>query len=85
VSNAYNLPDLSDKTILQIIPDLDAGGAERAVIDMADAITRAGGTALVVSQGGRLEGALGEEGGTLIEMPAKIRSHCSRMRASLKR
>ena len=63
-----NLPDLSGKTILQIIPALDAGGAERAVIDMSDAIRRAGGTALVASEGGRLEDALSDVGGELIDM-----------------
>jgi len=36
-----NFPDLSGKTILQIIPALDAGGAERAVIDMAEGVQRA--------------------------------------------
>ena len=65
-----NLPDLSGKTILQLIPALDAGGAERAVVDMAEAITRAGGTALVASGGGRLESALAEAGGELIAMNA---------------
>lgn len=68
MSNSSNLPDLSGKTILQIIPALDAGGAERAVIDMADAIVRAGGTALVVSEGGRLAPDLRIAGGELIEM-----------------
>ncbi len=64
-----NLPDLSGKTILQVIPALDAGGAERAVVDMADAITRAGGTALVASEGGRLEDELSDVCGELIELP----------------
>lgn len=64
-----NLPSLSGKTILQIIPALDAGGAERAVVDMADAIVRAGGTALVASEGGRLEDALSDTGAELIDMP----------------
>lgn len=64
-----NLPDLLGKTILQVIPQLDAGGAERAVIDMADAITRAGGQALVASEGGRLEPELQQAGGILINLP----------------
>jgi glycosyltransferase involved in cell wall biosynthesis len=65
-----NLPDLSGKTILQVIPELDAGGAERAVIDMADALRRAGARALVASRGGRLEADLRAAGGDLIEMDA---------------
>lgn len=62
-------PQLDGKTILQVIPDLSAGGAERTTIEMADAITRAGGRAVVASAGGRLESALGRAGGTLIRLP----------------
>lgn len=61
-------PDLSGHTILQVIPDLSAGGAERTTVEMAEAITGAGGKALVISTGGRLEGALKAAGGELIEM-----------------
>lgn len=63
-------PDLSGQTILQVIPDLSAGGAERTTVEMAEAITGAGGRALVVSAGGRLEAALAEMGGELIQMNA---------------
>ncbi|MEL7113624.1 MAG: glycosyltransferase, partial [Pseudomonadota bacterium] len=63
-------PDLSGKTILQVIPDLSAGGAERTTVEMAEAITGAGGRALVASAGGRLEPQLKAAGGELIEMNA---------------
>lgn len=63
-------PDLSGKTILQVIPDLSAGGAERTTVEMAEAITDAGGQALVISTGGRLEPALKDAGGELIELNA---------------
>ncbi len=63
-------PNLSGQTILQVIPDLSAGGAERTTVEMAEAITGAGGRALVVSAGGRLEGALAGVGGELIHMNA---------------
>ena len=33
--------------ILQIVPELSAGGAERTAIEMAEAVTLAGGRALV--------------------------------------
>jgi glycosyltransferase involved in cell wall biosynthesis len=56
-------------TILQVIPDLEAGGAERTTVDIAGAITAAGGVALVASQGGRLEGELEGMGGELIRLP----------------
>ncbi|NQY96557.1 MAG: glycosyltransferase family 4 protein [Henriciella sp.] len=63
-------PDLSGQTILQVIPDLSAGGAERTTVEMAEAITGAGGRALVASAGGRLEDALKVAGGELIQMNA---------------
>ncbi|NQY40258.1 MAG: glycosyltransferase family 4 protein [Henriciella sp.] len=63
-------PDLSGKTILQVIPDLAAGGAERTTVEMAEAITGAGGRALVASSGGRLEDALEKAGGELIQLNA---------------
>jgi len=63
-------PDLSGKTILQIIPDLSAGGAERTTIEMSEAILAAGGRALVASQGGRLEADLAGIGGELLRLNA---------------
>lgn len=57
---------LSGATILQVIPDLAAGGAERTTVEVAEALVRAGATALVASAGGRLEGELAEAGGQLI-------------------
>ena len=57
-------------TILQIIPALDTGGAERTVIEVAEAIVRAGGTALVASEAGWLAAELAEVGGVLIPFPA---------------
>ncbi|MGI9477199.1 MAG: glycosyltransferase family 4 protein [Hyphomicrobiaceae bacterium] len=56
-------------TILQIVPELETGGAELSAVEMAEAITRAGGRALVASQGGRMEDALAAAGGELIRMP----------------
>lgn len=61
-------------TILQIIPRLDAGGAELAVIDMAEAVTRAGGRALVLAEGGRLVSRVVAAGGEVIEFPAATKN-----------
>lgn len=58
-----------DFTLLQVVPALDAGGVERTTVDVAAAVVRAGGRALVASAGGRLEGELREAGGRLIELP----------------
>lgn len=55
--------------VLQLIPSLDAGGAERACLDMAAALHAQGGRALVVSQGGRMEAELAALGGVLIRLP----------------
>ena len=60
--------------ILQIIPRLDTGGAERTVIEMAEAITLAGGEALVACEGGRLAGELEAAGGELIPFPADVKN-----------
>jgi len=45
---------LAGRTILQIIPRLDAGGAERTTIDVAAALVEQGARALVACQGGRM-------------------------------
>ncbi len=58
---------LTGATILQVIPHLSAGGAERTTIEIAEALKAAGATALVVSAGGRLEGELSRAGGELIK------------------
>jgi glycosyltransferase involved in cell wall biosynthesis len=57
---------LSGATVLQIIPHLSAGGAERTTIEVAEALAAANAKALVVSAGGRLEGELTRAGGELI-------------------
>lgn len=58
-----------DKTILQVIPMLDAGGAERTTIEMTRAIVEAGGRALVATSGGRLCAMAEQYGGRVIRLP----------------
>ncbi len=65
---------LSGRTILQIIPRLDAGGAERTTIDVAAALARAGARALVASEGGRLVSELQAVGGVLLPFPAATKN-----------
>jgi glycosyltransferase involved in cell wall biosynthesis len=60
--------------ILQVIPELNVGGAERAVIDVARAVIAAGGEALVVSQGGDLAPELLRTKARLIQMPVASKS-----------
>lgn len=57
-------------TILQIIPDLDTGGAERTTVEMADAIVRAGGRAIVLASGGRMCADVEAAGGEMVLFPA---------------
>lgn len=61
-------------TVLQVIPELAAGGAERTTLEIVEAIKAAGGRALVVSEGGRLETELAQLGGELIRLPVKPKS-----------
>jgi glycosyltransferase involved in cell wall biosynthesis len=57
-------------TILQIIPRLDTGGAERTTVEMTHAIVTAGGRALVLTEGGRMAEQIAEAGGELVPFPA---------------
>jgi glycosyltransferase involved in cell wall biosynthesis len=57
-------------TILQIIPQLDTGGAELSTIEIAAAVVRAGGRAIVLSEGGRMANRITDCGGELITIPA---------------
>lgn len=50
-------------TILQVLPALQSGGVERGTIEMTQAITAAGGRALVASAGGRLVPLVERAGG----------------------
>jgi glycosyltransferase involved in cell wall biosynthesis len=61
-------------TVLQVTPELNAGGVERTTIEMAEAISRAGGLALIASAGGRLEPDLKAAGGELIRLPASSKN-----------
>ncbi|WP_298957805.1 glycosyltransferase family 4 protein [uncultured Methylobacterium sp.] len=64
------LHPLAGRTVLQIIPDLDAGGAERTTVDVAAALAAVGARALVASEGGRLVGELQAKGGVWVPFPA---------------
>ena len=63
--------------ILQVTPALDAGGVEQTTLDMAEAIVRAGGRALVASQGGRMDEELKARGGELVPLPLDTKNPLS--------
>jgi len=78
VSGTTGLPpsDRSGKrpVILQLVPRLDGGDIERGTLEIAAAVVRAGGRALVASAGGRLASRLGSVGGEFIEMPMRSKN-----------
>lgn len=61
---------LAGACVLQIIPELDAGGAERTTVDIAAGLAAAGARALVATEGGRLVGELQAKGGICLPFPA---------------
>ena len=59
-----------DFTLLQVVPELETGGAEQSTLDVARAVVRAGGRALVATRGGRMVARLEADGGEVTLMPA---------------
>jgi len=60
---------MADVTILQIVPRLETGGSEQSTVEIAEALIRAGASALVATEGGRLASAVTRAGGEVIKMP----------------
>ena len=58
----------SQPAVLQVVPALETGGAERTTVDVARAVVAAGGRAIVASRGGRMVAELEAAGGTHFEM-----------------
>ena len=67
-------PALADFTLLQVTPELETGGAEQTTLDIARAVSAAGGRALVASRGGRMTPVLDSYGGRLITMPVQSKN-----------
>ncbi|WP_342234998.1 glycosyltransferase family 4 protein [Inquilinus sp. OTU3971] len=61
--------DLRGRTILQVLPALGTGGAERGCVDVAAAIEAAGGKALVASAGGAMLRDLARTGAEHVALP----------------
>lgn len=71
----------SRPTILQIVPHLDTGGAELSAVEIAAAIVRAGGRALVLAEpGGRLAVRITDAGGEVMPFPAAAKSPLALLR-----
>ena len=55
--------------VLQVLPELVAGGAERTAVDIAEALVQAGGQAIVASEGGPMEHELSRAGAHHVKLP----------------
>ena len=64
----------SRPVILQVLPSLETGGAEKGCIDVAKAITESGGIALVASSGGKMVRDLDRAGVHHINMPVNTKN-----------
>ena len=61
-------------TLLQVIPELETGGAEQTALDVSAAVVRVGGRSIVASRGGRMNARLAEAGGQLLTMDLKTKN-----------
>jgi glycosyltransferase involved in cell wall biosynthesis len=61
-------------TLLQVTPELNTGGVEQTTLDIAEAVVKAKGRALVASAGGRLEPELERRGGELVRLPVQSKN-----------
>lgn len=79
-----------DKTILQILPKLDAGGAERVAIEIAEAVKQTGARSLIVAEDGALARFVRRADVEIIHLPVstknplKIRKNAKKLRKIIK-
>jgi len=69
VSPRRRTTDRRAPVVLQVLPALETGGVERGTVDIAEGLSQGGWTALVASEGGRLEHDLGRAGAQHIALP----------------
>jgi glycosyltransferase involved in cell wall biosynthesis len=60
---------MAEVNILQAVPRLETGGSEQSTVEIVQALTRAGATALVATEGGRMATAVRDAGGEIITLP----------------
>lgn len=64
-------------TVLQMLPELEAGGVERGTLELGRYLVRHGHRSLVVSGGGRLVSQLEQEGSAHVTMRVGVKSPAS--------
>ncbi|MEM8973566.1 MAG: glycosyltransferase family 4 protein [Pseudomonadota bacterium] len=78
-------------TILQIVPELDTGGAELSAVEIGEAVHRAGWRSIIVTEGGRLEADARDQGSEIHKLsvatknPVKMWANVSRLAQLCKR
>ena len=65
---------MSRPTVLQIVPELHTGGAERTAVDVAARLIDEGWRAIVLSDGGRLVDELTATGAEHVDFPARTKN-----------
>jgi len=60
--------------VLQVVPTLDTGGAERTTIDISRAIVKGGLRSIVATEGGRLEPLFTATGGKIVHLPVNSKA-----------
>ncbi|WP_428485635.1 glycosyltransferase family 4 protein [Rhodopila sp.] len=60
---------LESSVVLQVLPSLVTGGVERGTVEIAQALAKAGNTAIVASAGGRMVGLIERAGATHLTLP----------------
>ena len=78
------LPHLAGRTVLQVIPELDAGGAERTVLEITEALVEAGARSLVATRGGRMARDLETLGGEIFCIDSRSKNPLT-LRANARR
>jgi glycosyltransferase involved in cell wall biosynthesis len=61
--------EIKQRTIVQLIPNMQSGGVEQGVMDMNQAIIAHGWRSIVISNGGRLVQQIEKAGGIHIQLP----------------
>jgi glycosyltransferase involved in cell wall biosynthesis len=76
MKNRDSATAMSDRrrTILQVLPRLDTGGAERVVVEITEALTGLGHRTLIACDGGRLAQVALRAGAELVAMPLATKS-----------
>jgi len=65
---------MSNLKVVQLLPELNTGGVERGATDLSNELVRRGHSSFVISNGGRFEKEITDNGGTHIKLPIHKKS-----------